>query len=89
MMLTCPGPKVPMWSPAMKLPCVLVMRWISYSEWAFQPQISLREVVGHRPERVLRMDGDDLLAEDRGVRPDGLLVPLGVVGVLARPVPGS
>ena len=41
MMLTCPGPKVPMWSPAMKLPWVLVMRWISYSGWAFQPQISL------------------------------------------------
>ncbi len=41
MMLTCPGPKVPMWSPAMKLPWVLVIRWISYSGWAFQPQISL------------------------------------------------
>ena len=41
MMLTWPGPKVPMWSPAMKLPCVLVMRWISYSGCAFQPQISL------------------------------------------------
>ena len=51
MMLTCPGPKVPMWSPAMKLPWVLVMRWISYSGWAFQPQISLgKSCTMHRTE---------------------------------------
>ena len=41
MKLTCPGPNVPTWSPAMKLPWVLVMRWISYSGCAPQPQISL------------------------------------------------
>ena len=27
-----PRAEGPMWSPAMKLPCVLVMRWISYSD---------------------------------------------------------
>ena len=40
-MLTWPGEKVPTWSPAMKLPCDLVMRWISYWGCDPQPQISL------------------------------------------------
>ena len=74
MMLTCPGPKVPMWSPAMKLPWVLVIRWISYSGWAFQPQISLGKSWVMTPHRVLGVLRDHLTPrDDLGVRAGGLL----------------